>query len=56
MYAIKCDICKDVIGDERKKIMVGFGWDRFDLCAACGWEVVDFLQDKKLVKLEDVSC
>lgn len=55
MYAIKCDICKEEIRKEQKKVMAGYGWDRFELCQSCGWEIVDFLQDKKLIKLEMVK-
>ncbi len=55
MLTFKCDICKQEIVDDRKTITAGYGYERFQLCPACGWEIVDWLQDKKLVKLEIVK-
>ena len=51
----QCDSCKEPI-DELKKISVYYGYYTVELCPACGWEIVDLLQDKKLIKLESINA
>ena len=50
----KCDSCGEIM-DEKNKVRAGYKWDNFELCPSCGWEVVDFLQDKKLILLRQPS-
>jgi len=50
MMIYKCDSCGEIM-DEKNKIRAGYKWDTFELCPSCGWEVVDFLQSKKLILL-----
>lgn len=48
----KCVSCGEFIKNDRSVIRVDYGWHMIFLCPACGWEIVDLLQDKKPIKLD----
>jgi hypothetical protein len=48
MLIYKCDLCSKAIEDEH--IIVGFGYERKQLCSKCGKDILKFLKNNKLIK------
>jgi len=56
MKITKCDICKKSIGKDSEAFSLAYDskktFDSFDICYVCGKSLMNFLQNKKLIKNE----
>lgn len=56
MKITKCDICKKAIGKDSEVFSLAYDskktFNYFDICCVCGKSLLNFLQNKKLIKNE----
>ncbi|HAR99590.1 MAG TPA: hypothetical protein DEA43_00315 [Candidatus Moranbacteria bacterium] len=57
MRITKCDICKKTIKRGTERLDLSYSniktFASFELCTICSVPIIKFLQDKKLIKIEE---